>query len=347
MAFSLSGRPAWALSSLRTWGYGGVLGLLLLAGVAPASAQVPLQLLHQVDNAGQNTFEGRPLPPQTTVILLRYPAERPHTLEHAGIPRKELARLVLTRLRSRDTTVRLNEEGKTPQQYASTAQSERIVYALARTPDSTLYESYVNTGDGFVPGFDAVQSGRMTMGPVASREARRRFRAVFRLHREETAMSDPASGTDPPDTSGPPTGPRTGARNAASTRATASRDAPPKSTSQAGDEEGVNPVWMFLLGGLVGGLIGGGTVWLMLSDRLRHAEEEQTKLRRQLRERKNQEFREATGTTLSTSSESEEETRTDSASTDEVERLREENETLERQIDEIKQHLQNLRDSGD
>lgn len=342
----------WALSPpLRAWSCGGLLALLLLASpVRSATAQVPLQLLHRVDSTRQNAFEGSPLPPQTRVVLLRHPAKRPHTLENTGIPRKELARLVLTRLRSRDTPIRLGEEGRTRRRYASTDRSNRVLYVLARTPDSTLYESYVNTGDGFAPGFDAVRSGRMTMGPVTPREARRRFRAVFRLHRDSTvSASHPTSGTESSGPSKTRTGPQTEARmsDSSSARTAASQDASPKPASPSESEGDGSPAWTFLLGGVIGGLIGGGVAWWIFSERLRGAEEDRADLRRKLRGRKNQEFRKATGTTLSGSSKRDGTPFANTSSSGDLERLREENETLKRRIEKIKKHLQNLRDAGD
>lgn len=353
MFFLPPSRSSWVASPpLLVWGCGGLLALFLLtAPLRPATAQVSLQLLHRVDSTGQNPFEGRPLPPQTEVILLRHSADRPHTLERAGIPREKLARLILTRLRTQETSIRLEEEGKTPRRYAPTAKSGRVLYILARTPDRTLYESYVNTGDGFVPGFDAVQSGRMTMGPVVPRKARRRFRAVFRIHREETASaSDTTSRAESSDTAGTRTGPPTGGRapDSSSARASASQDASANapSASQLENDDSIGPVWAFLLGGLVGGLTGSGGAWWYFSERLRRSEEDRDELRRKLREVKNQEFREATGTTLSTSSENGEGTSADGSSS-ELERLRKRNETLKRQIQEIKQYLQDLEDSDE
>lgn len=315
----------------------------LLLGGTPATAQVPLQLLQRVDRPDQNPAEGRPLPEGTTVIVLRYPAERPRTLENAGMPRKELARLVLTRLRSRDTTIQLDDEGKTPGRYPPTPRSEQIYYVLARTPADSLFESYVNTGDGFVPGFDAVQSGRMTMGPVVG-EARRRYEAVFRLSQEASATADTAQ--TPPKTS-------------AKTRApdsTAEQTAGPKSNeavSASSDETGLHPVWWLLLGGLAGGLIGGGVTWFVLSSRVKRAEETKDQLLRRLRKRKGKEFRAATGTALSPPPEDPEESSLEVPPAEkqplrkENERLREENASLKREIEEIRRYLQSLQTEAD
>ena len=65
--------------------------------------------------------------------------------------------------------------GQTRRRYDSTGErdggvspSTFITYVVAELPNGDLYESYVNAGPaGFLPGFDAVWSGRMTMGPVS------------------------------------------------------------------------------------------------------------------------------------------------------------------------------------
>lgn len=436
------------------WSAGGLLALLLLAGAAwPAAAQVPLHLLHRVDRPGQNAFEGHPLPEGTTVVVLDHSAGRSQSLESAGVSRKALARRVLVRLRSRDTTVRLTDAGRTLRRYPTTAQSGEILYVLARTPADSLFESYVNADDGFVPGFDAVRSGRMTMGPVRG-AARRRYRAVFRLRREEASEASAAAGTsstgadqegqggprfrvqlyagteqkaaesfrskvrtwwskaedeapsnvfgpDPPLTveharpyyrvhfgafsarpqarraqvflrqeypeafvvrTAPPRkaaeaessgleegrpGPRAEARDTASVRAPAAQGATPTTALRSGGDGSASRVWVVLLSGLIGTLVGGGVAWLILSDRLQRAEEDRTDLQRQLRKVQNQEFRAATGSTLSAASDGDEDAPSDSTPPDKLEQLREENETLERQIEKIKRHLQDLRDTDD
>lgn len=336
--------PVPSIRKARLWG--SLLGLLfILSTVGSATGQVPLELLLRVDGPGQFPHEGDPLPAGTSVLVLHYPAEQPHTLDAAGLPREELGRLLLNRLRSRSQETQVTQEGTTSRPFPTTSASGEITYVLARTPSDSLYETYVNTGDGFVPGFDAVHSGRMTMGPVPSEPARR-YRAVYRVYRDERAEAT-ASGATSESTGGSVSradSPSDTAENTASSPPTAEAESSPESKSTTG------AFWALLLGVLFGGLVGGGAVWYVLSNRLREAESERKAAQRRLRKRKDEEFREATGSTPGPADPSEPKNSGVQLPLDldrlrnENRELRERNETLQREIQQIKDYLEKLRD---
>lgn len=343
--------PTRSAPSRYVWGVCGLLiALLLTGGTTSTVAQVPLQLLHRVNGPGQNTFEGRALPPGTAVVLLRHSASDPHTLQSADLSREKLSRMVLERLRVREEAPQLIAEGETSNRYPPTAQSDQIVYALARTPADSLFETYVNTGNGFVPGFDAIQSGRMTMGPVPE-AVRPRYRAVFRVSDDRAPDPDPTAATSP-DTAEPRFA-RAETRSSApqaSRRTAPSQDNPTLPSSPPPDEESsTSPVWWVLLGGVLGGLIGGGVGWWLLVERLSQAEEKRDEWRRKYREERSKQFREATGATLSSNrNDNSPSTSQPPSDPDELreenEQLREKNEALQRRIEEIKEYVQELRE---
>lgn len=355
MPFSLSNRPGRVCPCL--WRRSILLLLLLMSTVGPASAQeVSLQLLYRAEGPGRGLTGSTPLPSQTTVVVLRHSAERAHTLENAGVSRKALSRRVLSRLRRRDTTLQLGDDGKTPGRYERTARSGEILYVLARTPSDSLYESYVNTGENFVPGFDAVQSGRMTMGPVPPK-ARQRYQAVFRLRREMRSSSE--SDSTPQTTTPPET-------NSGSEERQSGREDPDRAASQvvaaassdsSRNRAGADSAWMLLLGGILGSLAGGGATWALLSGQLRRAEEDRDELRSELRDVKRRRFREETGATLSDSDERVESASPTTISPDElrelrreierlceeIEQLRSENEELQKENEQLREETEQLR----
>ncbi|MFB6230215.1 MAG: hypothetical protein ABEL04_03575 [Salinibacter sp.] len=342
MSSTLPNRSGPAPLSCRT---GVLLLLLLTAAASPASAQVSLQLQHRVEGPGQGLIEGIPLPPQTTVVVIRHSADRAHTLKNAGVSRKELTHRVLTRLRRRDTTFRLVSDGRTPRRYARTAQSGEILYVLARTPADSLYESYVNTGERFVPGFDAVQSGRMTMGP-APPEAQRRYRAVFRLRREMRADSD--ADATPKTTSIPGTESASGDSESGGPDAReADSQVEEPASSGSSRELSVGFVWWLLLGGVAGSLAGGGMVWSLLSDRLRRTEEARNELHNELQDLKGQQFEETPETDPPATAGSVEELTTVSPSPDELRELRGEVERLCEEIEQLRDENKRLREKHD
>lgn len=303
--------------------------------------------MHRVEAPGQQAAEGSPLPPDTRVVVLRHSAERPHTLENAGVSRNEISHEVL----NRDTLLRLVEDGKTSRTFDRTAQSGEILYVVARTPSDSLFETYVNTGSGFVPGFDAIQSGRMTMGPVPPK-VRRRYRSAFRLQRKEQSASEEAS---PPDTPSP--------SDTASTepdQAAQRAEGRAVSASDSGGESRSSGRWGLLLGGAIGLLVGGGAAWLFFATRIRHVEERRNELRSKLRALKNQQFREATGMAGSGTGgegkdsppasppEDPDRLRTAYHSLQEQnEQLRSRNEALKEEIEQIRHHLETLQNRDD
>jgi len=322
----------------------GVLLLLLTVTAGPAFAQVSLQLQHRVEGPGQGLIEGIPLPPQTTVVVIRHSADRAHTLKNAGVSRKKLTHRVLTRLRRRDTTFRLASDGRTPRRYAQTAQSGEIFYVLAQTPADSLYESYVNTGERFVPGFDAVQSGRMTMGPVPP-EARRRYRSVFRPRREMRADSD--ANATPKMTSVPGTESASGrpeSREPDARKADSQVGEPASSDSSRGLDASF--VWWLFLGGVAGSLAGGGMVWSLLSSQLRRTEETRNELHNELQDLKGQQFEEAPETDPPDTAGSVEGFITVSPSPDELKELRGEVERLCEEIERLRNENKRLREES-
>ena len=352
MSVPLSAR--WLLlSPLRI---GGALLILLLGTAGGAAAQPALQLLDRVDGIGQPPREGAPLPESTRVVLLEYASSQPHTLPNANVSRDELSRRVVDRLEAEGRRPPLGPDGTTPWTVAPSAESGTVYYLLAETPDGTLYESYVNTGRGFVPGFDAVQSGRMTMGPVPA-PARDRMRSALRVGRE--ALTAPAApGTtatsDPGTTSAPPaettrTPDRSNAASPETTDSDTTADAPaasaPPSGTDASSDSGSSSggIGGIVLGLLGGALLGGGAVWWWLSVRLRRVEEERADLQRTLRERQSEAFRSATDPGAASD---------EAPDSSELDRLREENaalrdrkETLEQQVAEIKERVRALREA--
>ena len=354
--------PGFVSRSVRL---GFLVPLLLFALVGPAAAQTPLQLLDRVDGLGEMPREGTPLPESTRVVLLPHASSQAHTLPNADVSREELSRRIVDRIESEGERPPLGPDGTTPWTVAPTAPSGAVYYLLAQTPDGTLYESYVNTGRGFVPGFDAVQSGRMTMGPVPG-PARPRMRSALRVGRESRAeatadtsadppssapSAPPSADTTTPDTTVPdttsntadsdPTGPTASDAGAAAPTRSSSSASP--ASSAAGDSSAGGGIGGILLGVLGGALLGGGGAWWWLSVRLRRVKEERATLQRALRSEKNKAFRSATGMGADSPD--------DDAS--ELERLREEtaalrerNETLKTKIAEIKEHLRTLREAG-
>lgn len=131
--------------------------LLLLPVAALAQTSVPLQLYDHVQ--GTEVIRNRPLPSGTTVWVVPRPETRAMRLREGY---GEVSRYASGVIRDR-----LGSDGRTNGRYAPTDASKLSYYVLARTPDGRLYQSYVKTGDaGMQPGFDAVQGGRVSMGPL-------------------------------------------------------------------------------------------------------------------------------------------------------------------------------------
>jgi len=166
--------------------------------IVSVSGEVVLTLRHAVRGPGQPPYRGQLLPAGTIVVVYQEYGNRPHTLDRQGYPtRNALVQQVVgtvhrTAERGRGSRVHvdtLTGLGQTRRRYESTGErnsgvspSTFITYVVAELPNGDLYESYVNAGSaGFLPGFDAVWSGRMTMGPVspgAADATRRMINAV-------------------------------------------------------------------------------------------------------------------------------------------------------------------------
>lgn len=321
-----------------------LLALALAAGgTGTASAQVSLELHHRVDAPGENAFKGRLLPPNTTTIVVPYSAEKPHTLENAGMSRQDLARRVLERLRVRDDTVQVTGERRTDQKFSSTSQSGEVLYVLAHTPADSLYESYVNTGEGFVPGFDAVASGRMTMGPVPPAPARR-YRATFRVYRDEAGAS-PSTADRESGSQVRPASDET-QNTAATSQRSQSAERQPQTATTSTDGSLPGGIWTFLVVALLGGAVGAGLVWYLSAGRIEELEGERNRLKRRLNRHKNADFQKATGASPANSDEGSGESTTAAVDRlhEENEELREKNQSLRDEIREIRRYVENLRE---
>jgi FtsZ-binding cell division protein ZapB len=141
--------------------------LLVLAALPDRSSaqdSTQLTLLDRIDEPGTNpSSSGDPLPEGTRFIVL------PSAAEEGDDPPKKLEGWQVERLDfPADSALTLAADGRTPGRYAKTGSADQVYYVAALTPDSTLYQSYVNSGaqGEFQPGYDAVASGRMRMGPV-------------------------------------------------------------------------------------------------------------------------------------------------------------------------------------
>jgi hypothetical protein len=101
------------------------------------------------------------------VAVLTRKAPKAHAL--ANLPKTGRQDLVQD-IREGDVgTLRLVNGGRTSERetFDKTGASRKVYYVLALTEEGELLQSYVNAGDqGYLPGFDAVESGDMSMGPV-------------------------------------------------------------------------------------------------------------------------------------------------------------------------------------
>ncbi len=243
-------------------------GLLGSAGV-PVAAQsaadsVQLHLIHRVRAPDQPPHESKPPPAGTEIVVVPIAAGQALTLPNLA----PLTRDTLVQKARAIPPQTLDARGRTSVRYATTPDARRIYYVLARTPDGTLYESYVNTGTSetprFVPGADAVLTGRMTIGPVP-RAARDRMQSVFE--------SAPAVADAQPDSAVPGTTTSADTANAAPDETTDRQEVPasaadslretePPPAADAETTGGGSSVWGYLWGGLVGILVGVGLgVW--------------------------------------------------------------------------------------
>ena len=336
---SRSVRPA--AERPRLWAL--ALALLLLFGTPGlALGQTPLQLLDRVDGLGQAPQEGPPLPESTRVVTLQYDAAQPHTLPNAGVSRADLARQIQERLRT-DGPQWLDARGRTAGSVVPTRTAGAVYYVLAETPDGRLYESYVNTGTGFVPGYDAVQSGRMSMGPVPE-PIRPQMQDALRMSPSTPAEASDPSASAPTDSATAPTSDTTTQADASPTGTSGDPPDEPTSSAQAapspaGAPSGAVSSWWIVLSGIGGVLIGAGAAWWWLSVRLRRLEEDRADLRHALQEQKRPD-----DAAPRRASASDDQSDAVEQLRDENEALRERNETLQRQITAIKERVEALRE---
>lgn len=135
--------------------------LLLVALPVAAQAQSNAVRLELRDAVERNaTLRDRPLPEGTLVWVAQ-------KAETRAVRLREGYDEVRAGLRSaqRDS---VGAESRTARAYARTSQVGRAYFVFAQTPDGRFLQSFVETADaGMQPGFDAVISGRILMGPIA------------------------------------------------------------------------------------------------------------------------------------------------------------------------------------
>lgn len=158
---------------------------------------VVLTLRRSVRAPGTRAYTGELLPAGTITVVYQETGNEPHTLRNQGFAaHDELVQQIIgahtgvasPRRKGRVFVDTLTGLGQTRSAYIRTgtpttspARFSSITYVAARIPNGEMYESYVDTGpDGFFVGFDAVLSGRMTMGPVADEHAAR-MREMFEV----------------------------------------------------------------------------------------------------------------------------------------------------------------------
>lgn len=248
-----------------------------------AKTSVPLRLVNRVDAPGEMIDRSEPLPARTEVVVLPFSGGVSISLLNL----RAVSRDSLARRARRRPVQRLDDRGTTPTSYTTTSQSDRVYYVLARTPGGALYESYVNTGTRsdpiFVPGADAVLSGRMTIGPVPT-DAQETMGAVFEedsvLASEaptEAASADSFSAQNTARGDSAATGNPAPSRDSAGRAATSSRPSGTEgSEERAAETQGPGGFsgWSVFLGGMVGLLFGGLLGWMGQRYRLRTERED-------------------------------------------------------------------------
>lgn len=135
--------------------------LLLVALPVAAQAQSNAVRLELRDAVERNaTLRDRPLPEGTLVWVAQKAEPRAIRLRDGYDEVRAGLRSAL-----RDS---VGAESRTARAYARTRDVSRAYFVFAQTPDGRFLQSFVETADaGMQPGFDAVISGRILMGPIA------------------------------------------------------------------------------------------------------------------------------------------------------------------------------------
>lgn len=163
--------------------------LFFLVAAPVAHAQTTgLQLFDRIVDG--EIVNNRALPGGTEVWLVRWPEARAMRLREGYEP-------IIAGLATAEED-ELAADGQTIGRYATTRVGRRSLYVLARTPSGKLMQSYVKTGDaGWQPGYDAVSSGRVSMGIVpASVEGR--IRAALAARDASNRAGESEGPGDPP-----------------------------------------------------------------------------------------------------------------------------------------------------
>jgi hypothetical protein len=261
--------------------------LILLAlaalGASAAHAQtVGLQLFDRIVDG--EIVNNRPLPEGTQVWLVDWPEARAMRLREGYEP-------IIAGLATAKTD-ELAADGQTIGRYATTRVGRRSLYVLAQTPAGDLFQSYVKTGDaGWQPGYDAIGTGRVSMGPVPA-SVENRLSAALSARETSDARGDEARPGDPPpvtlpdapqDLPEPDTIAATGdAFDIPDSLAALADSAPLVAAVPPAERDGMlvetegsgGAPWGWLLGGLlIGGGIGAAVAWSVASRRMQRQRE--------------------------------------------------------------------------
>ena len=135
---------------------------LLVAALPSAAQSIRLTLIDHI--VGSDLVHNAPLPAGTDVWVVSKDDPRSVRLRSGY---GEVATGLAAARRDR-----VAAGGQTEGRYQPTARSRRSYFVVARLPDGRIFQSYVKTADaGWQPGFDAVSSGRVSMGQASGAAA--------------------------------------------------------------------------------------------------------------------------------------------------------------------------------
>lgn len=252
--------------------------VLLLAAPDAYSQTTGLQLFDRI--VGGEIVNNRALPGGTEVWLVRWPEARAMRLREGYEP-------IIAGLATAEED-ELAADGQTIGRYATTRVGRRSLYVLAQMPSGKLMQSYVKTGDaGWQPGYDAIGTGRVSMGVVPAAVESRIRAALAARDASNEAGEDEGPGDPPPVTlpgAPEPSEPDTIAEALAipdSLAALADSSDPMIATmpaerdalAVAGEDEAPMPWGWLLLGLVVGALIGASVAASLGSRRLKRQRE--------------------------------------------------------------------------